>query len=339
MIEKLLLIMPIIVSFFVAWFLLPYWIRKMKEVGIVWEDMNKVAKKDISGSGGVIVVLAFVLGVLGFVAYRIFYLNTSNNFLLEIFSLLTVILLLGWIGFIDDLMGWRKGGLSIRSRIILVFLASIPLVVINVGKSIVSIPFIGPVEFGLLYPLILIPLGIVGAATTFNFLAGFNGLEAGQGIILLLSMGLVAFFTGSSWLFIIALCMAAALIGFLYFNFYPTKLFPGDSLTYPVGGLIAIIAILGNFEKIAVFFFIPFIIETCLKIRGGLIRSSFGKPMEDGTLGLRYNKIYSLNHLTIYLMKKLEIKPTEKKAVLWIWMFQIIIIILGFIIFNRGIFG
>ncbi|HIF03136.1 MAG TPA: glycosyl transferase family 4, partial [Nitrospinaceae bacterium] len=29
-----------------------------------------------------------------------------------------------------------------------------------------------------------IPLGIVGAATTFNFLAGFNGLETGQGILI-----------------------------------------------------------------------------------------------------------------------------------------------------------
>lgn len=311
----------------------------MKEIGLVWDDMNKISKNKVSGSGGVIAVLGFVVGVLFYVAYRIFYLKAYNSFLVEIFALLGSVLLLGWIGFIDDLMGWRKGGLSKRSRIILVLIASIPLMAINAGKSDVLIPFIGNYELGLIYPLILVPLGIIGATTTFNFLAGFNGLEAGQGILMLSALGFVAFFTGSAWLGIIALCMIAALIGFLVFNFYPAKVFPGDTITYPLGGLIAIMAILGNFEKIALFFFIPYMIETALKVRGRLIKYSFGEPHENGNLSLRYNKIYSLNHLAILLMTKARIKPTEKKVVVCVWVFQIFVIILGILIFSGGIFS
>lgn len=337
MINEYILIIPIVVSFSIVLLLMPFWIRKAKQIGLVWNDMNKNYKTSVAGSGGIITILGFLIGVLIFVAYRIFFLK-SQQYLVEIFAMLTVILILAGIGLIDDLLGWKQGGLSRRSRILMVAIAAIPFMAINAGKSIINMPLLGTVDIGIIYPLIIIPIGIVGATTTFNFLAGFNGLEAGQGIILLGSIGLVALFTGNSWLTVIALLMMVSLLGFLKYNLSPAKVFPGDSLTYSVGGLIAIIAILGNFEKIAVFFFIPYIIETILKIRGKLVKQSFGKPMKDGSLDLLYNKIYGLEHLAIYLMKQFNIEPTEQKVTALIWTFQILIVIMGFIIFREGIF-
>ena len=209
---------------------------------------------------------------------------------------------------------------------------------INAGESEVMVPFLGLVDLGVFYPLILIPLGIVGATTTFNFLAGYNGLEAGLGAIVLSAVAFVAYFTNQSWISVICVLMVASLLAFLLYNYAPAKILPGDSLTYLTGGLIAIVAILGSFEKIALFFFIPFIIEVFLKLRGHLVKESFSIPKKDGSLELRYEKIYSLTHLSIFLMKKLHIKPTEKKVVISIWMFQLVIILLGFIIFKKGIF-
>lgn len=332
------LLSPIVASFFVTLFLMPFWIRKAREIGLLWDDMNKTGKRNVAGSGGLMVVVGFVLGVLLFVAYRIFFLTDGLPMLVEIFALVSVVLILAGIGFVDDLFGWRKGGLSRRTRIIMIVFASIPLIAINAGRSTMSIPFFGSVELGLIYPLVLIPIGIVGASTTFNFLAGFNGLESGQGILILSGLAIVAYFTGNSWLTIVAFCMIAALLAFLIFNFTPAAVFPGDVITYPVGGLIAMMAILGNFEKIAVFFFIPCIIEFFLKARGNFVKQSFGRPLKDGGLDLRYDKIYSLNHLAIYLMKKIGIKPTEVKVVLSIWLLQAIVISLGFILFADGIF-
>ncbi|MCA9485445.1 MAG: glycosyl transferase family 4 [Nanoarchaeota archaeon] len=337
MINQIALFAPL-VSFFVTLFLLPFWIRKARQIGLVWEDMNKNGVRGISGSGGVMVILGFVLGLMTYITYRTFYLHSGNEFFVEILSLFSVILLLAGLGFMDDLFGWRKGGLSRRSRIILVFLASIPLIAINAGKSEIIMPFYGVIDLGLIYPFFLVPLGIIGATTTFNFLAGFNGLEAGQGILILGALSGVAFLTGSGWLAAVALCMIFALLAFLIFNISPAKVFPGDVLTYPVGGLIALMAILGDFERIAVFFFIPVILEFFLKARGKFVKQSFGLPNEDGSLKLRYDKIYSLNHLAIYLMEKKGIKPTEMKVVLSIWIFQLIIILLGFFIFRAGIF-
>jgi len=317
--------------------MIPFWIRKANQIKLIWPDMNKVGEKKVFGSGGIIAVLGFLMGVLLFIAYRVFYIK-SNSFILEILALLSVVLCLTMIGLIDDLLGWQHGGLSIKSRLIMVLIASIPLVAINAGDRIVGLPFFGNVNLGLFYPLLLIPIGVVGAATTFNFLAGFNGLEAGQGAIVLSAMSIVAYFTGNSWLSAIGLCMTASLLAFLFYNFYPAKVFPGDSLTYSVGGLIAIMAILGNFEKIAVFFFLPYMVEIALKLRGKLKMYSFGKPEKDGSLSLRYGKIYGLTHLSILLLQKMKIKPTEKRVVYCIWTLQIIVILAGFLIFRGQIF-
>ena len=331
------IIIPILASFFITLFVIPVWIKKAKQINLLWDDMHKIHSKKVPGSGGLIVFLGFIFGVLIFIAYRVFYLKTQD-FLIEILASLLLVSFLAGIGLIDDLLGWQKGGLSKRSRIIMIALASISLMVINAGKSDIVIPIIGQINFGILYPLVLIPVGIIGAATTFNFLAGYNGLEAGQGALIILALSVVAFFTGNSWLAVLGLCMTAALVAFLLYNFYPAKVFPGDVITYSIGGLIAVVAILGNFEKIAIFFFLPYIIEFVLKARGKLTKQSFGKPQKDGSLDLRYNKIYGLEHLSIYLMKKANIKATEKKVVYSIWIFQILIILVGFIIFRKGIF-
>jgi UDP-N-acetylglucosamine--dolichyl-phosphate N-acetylglucosaminephosphotransferase len=332
---NLILLLPLSVSFFVGLFLIPFWIKKAKEIGLVWEDMNKPDHpKNIAGSGGIGVFLPFILGTLTYIAIKTFYFKSSDN-IIEIFASLSVILVIAFIGILDDLLGWRKGGLSRKSRLILLFFASIPLIVINAGES-----NLFGFNLGLIYPLVIIPLGIVGASATFNFLAGYNGLESSQGIIILSALSGITFLMGDKWLSIIGLCMVASLIPFYIFNKSPAKVFPGNILTYSVGALIATIAILANLEKMAIFFFIPYIMETILKSRGKLVKHSFAKVNPDGSLEMPYDKIYGVEHLAIYILKK--IKPSKKvyenDVVLLINSFQIVIIIIGILLFGRNLF-
>ena len=128
--------------------------------------------------------------------------------------------------------------------------------------------------------------------------------------------------------------MVASLIAFYIFNTFPARVFPGDVLTYSVGALIASIAILGNIEKIAIFFFIPYMIETGLKLRGKLVKESFAKVNKDGSLEMPYKKIYGLEHLAILILKKYKLskKVYEKDVVYLINGFQILIVILGFLV-------
>jgi len=290
--------------------------------------MNKLKQpRNVAGSGGVIVIFGFLFSILIYIAVNTFYFDSTKN-VIKIFSLLAAILIISWIALIDDFFGWQRGGLSRKSRIILVLFSAIPLMVINAGES----KMMG-IEFGLLFPLLIIPIGILGATVTYNFLAGYNGLESSQGIIILSALAIVTYYTGSRWLSLIALCMVASLIAFYIFNKYPAKVFPGDVLTYSIGALIAIIAILGNIEKISVFFFIPYMLEFSLKLRGKLKKQSFAKVNSEGNLELPYRKIYSLTHLSIFVLNKFRKKVYERDVVLLINVFQILIILFGFLLF------
>ena len=325
-----LLIISVLVSFLLTVLLLPKWIKICRKIGLVWENMNKFGHpKNIAASGGIVVIMAFVLGVLTYLALKTFVFSGQIK-ALEIFALLSVILILGIVGMTDDLLGWKNKGLSMRIRLLLAAAASIPLVVINAGTHSMALPFIGSVDFGILYPLVLIPLGIVGAGTTYNFLAGFNGLESGQGILILSFLSFVAYITGSAWLAVVGLCMVASLIGFYYFNNVPAKVLPGDIMTYSIGALIAGMAILGDFEKIAFIVFIPYIFEVILKLRGGLKKHSFGIPDKKGGLDLPYDKIYGLEHLAILILNKFG-RATERKVTYLIHAFQIVFILIAFL--------
>ena len=335
MVESILLT-TIFISFFCTFLIMPLWIKKAKQIKLIWEDMNKPGQlKNVAGSGGLVVVFGFILGVLLYIAIKTFYFQNDGIVNSYIFALISVILLSSIVGLVDDLFGWQEGGLSIRSRIFIILFSAIPLMVINAGDSIIILPFIGNINLGIIYPLFFIPIGILGATTTFNFLAGYNGLEASQGMIILAALAYVTYVTGSAWLSIIALCMVASLFAFYIFNKYPAKVFPGDVMTYSVGALIAGITILGNIEKIAIIFFIPYIAETILKLRGKLKKQSFGKPNNDGSLEIPYNKIYGLEHLAIFLLKKIKKngKVYETDVVYLINGFQIVIIIAGILLF------
>lgn len=323
-----ILLISVLISFVLAVSFLPMWIKTCRKLGLVWEDMNKFGHpRNVASSGGVVVIMAFVLGVLSYLALKTFLFGGQSK-ALEIFALLTVVLILGIIGLVDDLLGWKKGGLPVRIRLLLAVVASIPLVVINAGTHFMNLPFIGSVNFGILYPLFFIPLAVVGVSTTYNFLAGFNGLEAGQGILILSFLSFVSYATGSAWLAIVGLCMVGALIGFWVFNKVPAQVFPGDIMTYGIGSLIAGMAILGNFEKIAFVVFIPYILEVFLKARGGLDVHSFGIPRKDGTLKMPRDKVYGLEHLAIKVLGR---GATEKKVVYLVHALQILFILIGFL--------
>jgi UDP-N-acetylglucosamine--dolichyl-phosphate N-acetylglucosaminephosphotransferase len=89
--------------------------------------------------------------------------------ILEIFALLTTLLVIGFIGFIDDFIGGWKKGLKQWQKPLLTIPAALPLMAIKAGYSTISLPFFGSLDLGLIYPLLLIPIGIVGASQGFNY--------------------------------------------------------------------------------------------------------------------------------------------------------------------------
>ena len=308
-----------ILSFLVVLILLPYWIRRMKSEGLTGKDLHKPGQGLVAEAGGIVVLFGFTVAVMAYVGTQTFGGGREVD-LVGLFALLTVVFIASFIGFIDDLLGWKKG-LSQWMRIVMVGFAAVPLMVIEAGQSIIF-----DIPIGLFYPLVVIPIAVVGATTTFNFIAGYNGLEAGMGIILMSGMGYVCFHYDKIWLMVVCMVMVGALVAFLLYNRYPARIFPGDSLTYQVGALAAVIAIFGNFEKTALVFFIPYGIEAILKVRGGLKKESFAKLDAAGRLVMPYEKVYGLEHWAIKVLGKWA---TEQKVVWMLWGLELIFVIMG----------
>ncbi len=81
---ELLLILTIFISFFITLAAMPFWIRKAKQIGLVWEDMNKFRKeRNVAGSGGIIVVLGTMIGIFIYIAIRTFYFKQTDGILVS----------------------------------------------------------------------------------------------------------------------------------------------------------------------------------------------------------------------------------------------------------------
>ena len=318
-------------AFFSTLFLTKAWIKISKKSGLTGKDMNKRNGQEIAESGGMTFILGASFAILFYIFFKTFVFQTASN-IVEALALLSTIFMAGLIGFVDDILGWKKG-LKQWQKPLLTIPIAIPLMSLKIGYSIINVPFIGAIDLGIIFPLLFVPVGIVGAANGFNMLAGYNGLEAGMGAIILTTLALLSLVNGNIWLFLLSISSVAALLGFLVYNKYPAKVFPGDTLTYSVGALIATVAILGNLEKASLFLFLPYFLTFVLKARGRFKPESFARVNSDGSLSMPYKKIYDVTHLSIFLLSKVKRKVYEKDILKLILGTEVILALVALLIF------
>ncbi|NPA76689.1 MAG: glycosyl transferase family 4, partial [Candidatus Diapherotrites archaeon] len=143
---------------------------------------------------------------------------------------------------------------------------------------------------------------------------------AGLVLIILSAIGVKAYLLGNLWIAYMALIAVAAILAFLFYNWYPARVFPGDTLTYAMGAYIAALAILGEMEVFAVALFALYFLELVLKARSRFRAENFGIPDEDNVLHPRYDKVYSVTHIFLRLPGM-----TERRLVLLILGVQAVI--------------
>jgi len=323
-----LLLISVAISFASTILLTKWWIPVAKRAGYIGKDMNKPSKPEVADMGGVAVLGGVVGGLLFYIGLNTFIFN-NVSYNLNLFAAMSTVLIISIVGLIDDLLGWKLG-LSQIQKPLLTIPAALPMMAINAGHSSVDLPLLGVVDLGLLYPMLVVPIGIVGASNGFNMLAGYNGLEAGMGLIIVSSIGLVSYFTGSAYVAVICAITAAALTAFLIFNWYPAKIFPGNGFTYMVGSIVACISILANVEKLAIILFIPYFLDFLLKARSKMKAEAFGKVDAGGSLKRPYDKYYALPHVVIDLMIKIKGRASEREVVSFILLLEILLAIFGF---------
>lgn len=334
----LYLALSAIVGFLAVVLLTPAVMEFLWESGIRGIDQQKPDRPQVPTSGGIAVLFGFMLSLTLFIGSDTFIAGgtvATELLLAALASVLTIAL----IGLIDDIhvkveeeqvkqesqlsVGFSKWWI----KPLLVVPAALPLMVVKAGHSEMVVPFIGVLDFGVIYPLVLVPVAVIVVSNATNMLAGQNGLEASMGAVALFSLGLFAYLTGSVEGAAIAFSMALPLLGFLYYNKYPSDVLPGDSLTYGVGAAFIATTVIANIERFAVLVFLPWLIEGILKLRSRFEASSLGELQEDGTLRPKHDAVYSLSHL---LMRR---GMTEKGIVYALVLLETLICVAAFILY------
>jgi len=129
--------------------------------------------------------------------------------------------------------------------------AAIP-VFANVRVENVTLPFLGPLDFGPVLGGALTLLGLVAVMNIINFTDGVDGLAAGVCAIAAVTFAAITLSLGRIDAGVLAGLTAGAALGFLPHNFNPARIFMGDSGSSLLGLLLGCIAIQGVLKTAAI---------------------------------------------------------------------------------------
>lgn len=221
--------------------------QAIKEDGPTWH----MSKQGTPTMGGLMFIAAVAIVVLVLNGPAIL-----SGDLTSVFVLLFA-LVFGLIGFIDDYAKIKKKentGLSASQKFLLQLAAAILFIVLLRNSGILSpnlyVPFFG-VEWKLPWVVYMIfaALVITGTVNAVNITDGVDGLSSS------VTLPVCAFFAasfgyaylhwdrpGSAGMTVFAAALFGGLVGFLVYNFYPAKVFMGDTGSLFLGGMVGALA-------------------------------------------------------------------------------------------------
>ena len=207
--------------------------------------------------GGVLILLGLTIGTLLFAKFNI-----------EIILVLFITLGHGLIGFIDDFIKVvlkRSLGLKAKEKLLGQIIMAVALSYIAVNflniKTDLWIPFLEhKLDIGYFYyPLIFFVL--VGTTNAVNLTDGLDGLAAGTSSIAMFTYMIICIYLNQFDLAIFCAAVTGATLVFLKFNYYPAKVFMGDTGSLALGGALASVAILTKTEILLAILGMVFVVE------------------------------------------------------------------------------
>lgn len=163
---------------------------------------------------------------------------TNQAQIVELQYIIAALLILFFIGIKDDLVNlraWKKLAGQLIAAIILVHYADIRLTTFYGLFGIKDIP----VWFG----YILTIFTVVVITNAYNLIDGIDGLAGSLGVLGASTFGLWYYFLGMTQYTILCAALVGSLLGFLWFNRTPAKIFMGDTGSLLVGFIMALLAI------------------------------------------------------------------------------------------------
>jgi len=268
-----------LVSFIVSFIGFPIIIPRLKRAGIVGKNMNSEKQEEVAEMGGLMLAAGFGAGIVFAIFLRTFFDLFLSVSLTSIMAVLSTVLIVVIIGVFDDLISMQQW-----IKAIIPAFAALPLMALKEGYSMMRIPFVGLLDFGIFYSLVLVPLGITGAANAVNMLAGFNGLEVGMGVVAIGALAVIAYLNGITTSLVILMAILGALVAALHYNWYPAKVLVGDVGTLAIGAVVASAVIVGNYETAGVILMIPYVMDFLIKAKNGFPGKNWWGIYREGKL-------------------------------------------------------
>ena len=238
-------------------------------------------KRPLPRLGGVAIFLAFLLGV-GIAGLASWW-NPRLNFGLsskDVFTILVPGFLVFLLGLYDDLHP-----VGPYFKFLIQVLAGA--ILFAGGLRILDLPVLfSGYHFSWFVSLPLTILWVLGITNAFNLIDGLDGLAAGSALFSTLVVFVVALVSHSSFVSVMTLILAGAVLGFLRYNFNPATIFLGDCGSLFVGFILSALALQGMQKSPTIVavaipvvsFGLP-ILETALSILRRLIS---GRPVFTG---------------------------------------------------------
>jgi len=202
--------------------------------------------------GGVAVYVAFGVSVAAICLLRLRGGEALPGTASAVLSLLAAAAIVLVVGLVDD--AW-----DLRPRWKLLAQAAAAAVAMAGGYVVhsLSVPFLGTVDLGLL----ALPLSLfwfLGCVNSVNLLDGMDGLAAGVGLTVSLTLLASSLLLGHALAALLAACLSGVLAGFLVFNFHPARIFLGDAGSTQLGFVLGALSLVAaRKEGGTVLLFVP----------------------------------------------------------------------------------
>lgn len=222
-----------LIAFGVSFLLTPL-IRRIA-LAMNWVDKpnwRKVNQKPMPLLGGLAIYCGFVASLLLFTFQGPFTPHTQ-----KLIGLLGSSFIIVLVGIEDDLKG-----LTARRKLFYQIVAALIAYIYGFSIMKVTHPFGGSLEVPAIAGMILTTLWIVGFTNAINLMDGLDGLAAGVVAIIAASLFLSGIRSHDLTITILSITVMGSALGFLRYNFYPAKIFMGDTGSMFLGFALALIS-------------------------------------------------------------------------------------------------
>ena len=192
-------------------------------------DQRKLHQNNIPTLGGIAILLGFVFSMS-------FWTNFAYCWHLQ--YVVTACIVIAVIGIKDDIVG-----LSPLKKFIGQLIAATIIVIWSELRIISWFNIFDVQELPLLLSIVFSIFTILIIINAFNFIDGIDGLAASLGIVSSTAYGIYFYFFDPNFQHaILAFCFTGSLLGFLFYNKTPAKIFMGDTGSMLIGLIMAMLA-------------------------------------------------------------------------------------------------